>query len=154
MPETSSVRVRLIHDGKQPGPSVPEPVDFGIQDRIGVIHPGKASKGRLLLFEIDIPVKHADAPLFSGPFAHGPRGGRFLYLSWKKHGQHEHPGLGGSKWLLGVSRNLCFDRPRRQIIVLKPMLLAGALIPASQSPGAWCDHRRRAAGCDERATHG
>ena len=101
MPEASSVKVRLIHDGKQPGPSVPEPVDFGIQDKMGAIHPGKASKGRLLLFEIDIPVKHADAPLFSGPFVHGPPGGRFLYLSWKEHGQHEHPWAWRIKMALG-----------------------------------------------------
>ena len=65
MIETSSVKVRLIHDGKQPGPSVSEPVDFGIQDKMGAIHAGNASKGRLLLFEIDIAVKHADALLFS-----------------------------------------------------------------------------------------
>jgi uncharacterized protein DUF5990 len=91
MPETSSVMVRLIHDGKQPGPSVSQPVDFGIQDKKGAIHTGKAYKDRLLLFEIHISVKHADTPLFSGPFVHGPPSGRFLYLSWKKHGQHEHP---------------------------------------------------------------
>jgi hypothetical protein len=101
MPETSSVKVRLIHDGRQPGPSVPEPVDFGIQDKTGAIHAGKAFKGRLLLFEIDIAVKHADAPLFSGPFVHGPPGGRFLYLSWKKHGQHEHPWAWRIKMALG-----------------------------------------------------
>jgi hypothetical protein len=143
VPETSSLKVRLIHDGKQPGPSVPEPLDFGIQDKMGVIHPGKASKGRLLHFEIDIAVKHADAPLFSGPFVHGPPAGRFLYLSWKKHGQHEHPWAWRIKMALGVSRHLCFDRPRRRVISLKPMLLADALIPAIQSPGAW-GHRREA----------
>src|SRR5215475_14021490 len=101
MPETSSVKVRLIHDGKQPGPSVAEPVDFGIQDKMGAIHPGKASKSRLLLFEIDIAVKRADALLFSGPFVHGPPGGRFLYLSWKKRGQHEHPWAWRIKMALG-----------------------------------------------------
>jgi hypothetical protein len=101
MPETSSVKVRLIHDGKQPGPPVPEPLYFGIQDKVGAIHSGKASKGRLLLFEIDIAVKHADAPLFSGPFVHGPPGGRFLYLSWKRHGQHEHPWAWRIKMALG-----------------------------------------------------
>jgi Family of unknown function (DUF5990) len=99
--ETSTVKVRLIHDGEQPGPSVPEPVDLGIQDKTGAIHPGKASKGRLLLFEIDIAVKHADGPLFSGPFVHGPPGGRFLYLSWKKHGRHEHPWAWRIKMPLG-----------------------------------------------------
>ena len=46
MPEISSIKIRLIHDGKRPGPSVPEPVDFGIRDKMGAIHPGKAFKGR------------------------------------------------------------------------------------------------------------
>ena len=91
MPETSSVKVRLIHDGAQPGPAVAGQVDFGIQDKKGEIHPGKPSKGRLLLFEIDITVKDSDQLLFSGPFVHGPPVGRFLYLSWKKRGHHEHP---------------------------------------------------------------
>lgn len=108
MPETSIVKIRLIHDGVQPGPRVPEPVDFGIQDKKGGVHAAKHSKGGLLLFEMDIAVKAARAsPVFSGPFVHGPPGGRFLYLSWKKRGQHEHPWawrikmpLGGISWPL------------------------------------------------------
>jgi hypothetical protein len=92
MPETTLVKVRLIHDGLQPGPEVAEPVDFGMQDKKSVVHPGKRGKGGVLHFEIDIAVKLASAaPVFSGPFVHGPPGGRFLYLSWKKRGQHEHP---------------------------------------------------------------
>lgn len=82
MPETSRVKVRLIHDGLQPGPAVAEPVDFGIQDKKSAVHPGKGAKGRLLRFEIDVAVKPASAaPSFSGPFVHGPPDSRFLYLS-------------------------------------------------------------------------
>ena len=91
MPETSRIRLRLIHDGVQPGPAVAEPVDFGIQDKKGETHAGKPSKGRLLQFNIDIAVTTSGQPVFSGPFAHGPPAGRFLYLSWKKRGRHEHP---------------------------------------------------------------
>lgn len=29
--------------------------------------------------------------MFTGAFAHGPAAGRFLYLSWKREGVHEHP---------------------------------------------------------------
>jgi len=101
MPGTSSFKVRLVHDGAQPGPAVAGPVDFGIQDKKGEIHPGRPSKGPLLLFEIDISVKHSNAPLFSGPFVHGPPSGRFLYLSWKKRGQHEHPWAWRIKMPLG-----------------------------------------------------
>jgi hypothetical protein len=64
MPETSSVKVRLIHDGKQPGP--------------------RRSMERMNTL-----------------------------------------GLGGSKWLLGVSHHLRFDVPRRRVI---SFLLADALI--------------------------
>jgi hypothetical protein len=92
MPETTHVKVRLIHGGLQPGPEVAEPVDFGMQGKKSEVHPGNRAKGGLLHFEFDIAVKAASAaPVFSGPFVHGPPGGRFLYLSWKKHGQHEHP---------------------------------------------------------------
>ena len=92
MLETSHVKVRLIHDGLQPGPEVAEPVDFGIQDKKSVVHPGKRAKGGVLNFEIDVAVKPASAaPAFSGPFVHGPPASRFLYLSWRKRGQHEHP---------------------------------------------------------------
>jgi hypothetical protein len=92
MPETTHVKVRLIHDGLQPGPEVAEPVDFGMQGKKSEVHPGNRAKGGLLHFEFDIAVKAASAaPVISGPFVHGPPGGRFLYLSWKKHGQHEHP---------------------------------------------------------------
>jgi hypothetical protein len=107
MPETSTVKVRLIHAGVQQGPPVPEPVDFGAQDK-SLVHPGKPSKGGLLHFEIDIAVKAASASsAFSGSFVHGPPAGRFLYLSWKKRGQDEHPWawrikmpLGGISWSL------------------------------------------------------
>jgi hypothetical protein len=73
------------------GPPVPEPVDFGLQDKKSSIHPGKPAKGGLLHFEIDVAVKASASPVFSGPFVHGPPADRFLYLSWKKRGQHEHP---------------------------------------------------------------
>ena len=82
MPETSHVKVRLIHDGVQPGAPVPERVNFGIQDKKSAVQSGKPSKGGLLLFEIDIAVKtSSSSPVLSGPFVHGPPPGRFLYLS-------------------------------------------------------------------------
>lgn len=47
------------------GPEVAGPIDFGIQDKTGVVHQGKPSKGRLLLFELDMSVQDAARPLFS-----------------------------------------------------------------------------------------
>jgi Family of unknown function (DUF5990) len=103
MPETSDVKVRLIHDGLQPGPEVAEPVDFGIQDKKSVVHPGKRAKGGVLHFEIDVTVTPASAaPAFSGPFVHGSPASRFLYLSWRKRGQHEHPWAWRIKMPLGA----------------------------------------------------
>jgi hypothetical protein len=53
-------------------------VHVGIQRGSEVIDlvPGDAAEAR---FEIDVPVK---AGRFGGPFVHGQRGERFLYLSW------------------------------------------------------------------------
>jgi hypothetical protein len=53
-------------------------VHVGVQRGSEVIDlvPGDAAEAR---FEIDVPVKSGR---FSGPFVHGQRGERFLYLSW------------------------------------------------------------------------
>jgi Family of unknown function (DUF5990) len=53
-------------------------VPVGVQQGSDVIDlvPDDAAEAR---FEIDVPVKSGR---FSGPFVHGQRGERFLYLSW------------------------------------------------------------------------
>jgi hypothetical protein len=53
-------------------------VHVGVQRGSEVIDlvPGDAAEAR---FEIDVPVKSGR---FSGPFVHGQRGERYLYLSW------------------------------------------------------------------------
>jgi hypothetical protein len=87
------VHVRLIHDGVQPGRPLKEPLRFGLQDSKGEISPGSVQSGEVQTFDIVVEVKENDGgqPVFTGAFAHGPAAGRFLYLSWKREGVHEHP---------------------------------------------------------------
>jgi hypothetical protein len=81
----SEIDLRLRYDGAGPvywngGPSA-----FGLQDRSEVLHLGKADADGVVSFDFSLEVKPgaSGAPVFLGPFAHGPAGGRFLYLSWR-----------------------------------------------------------------------
>jgi hypothetical protein len=87
------IAIRLIHDGVQPGIPLDEPMRFGVQDTKAEVHPGLTKPGDARNFDLTLDVKgdEASPPVFSGPFAHGPPSGRFLYLSWKREGEHEHP---------------------------------------------------------------
>jgi hypothetical protein len=83
MAEKQQVKVRLIHDGAEPGPSVGGPLVFGIQDTNKAVHDGRKLRGGLLSFEVTLDVKSKDvseSPRFSGSFAHGSPSERFLYL--------------------------------------------------------------------------
>jgi len=66
---------------------------FGVQDTKGGVHPGLTEPGAARNFDLSLDVRgdEASPPVFSGSFAHGPPSGRFLYLSWKREGEHEHP---------------------------------------------------------------
>ncbi len=88
------VDFRLVHDGEQPGTPLDEPLQFGLQDAKGEIHPGKTHPGQLLAFDFVLEAaggNDPDQPVFRGAFAHGPPAKRFIYLSWKRHGEREHP---------------------------------------------------------------
>ena len=81
------VRLRLVHDGHEPGPPLGEPLRFGLQDRIGAVHAGVATDGGALQFELLLTVKGEDGvgpPVFGGVFAHGTPQDRFLYLGWRR----------------------------------------------------------------------
>jgi len=94
MADKQTVKFRLIHDGVEPGPTVGEPLVFGVQDTSKAVHPGHKMPGGMLRFDITLDVKPGDGrepPRFSGSFAHGPSAGRFLYLSWKRHGERSDP---------------------------------------------------------------
>ncbi len=80
------IRVRLLHDGAQPGPPLDEALSFGVQDVKRGVHPGTAGSGGTRRFDLELDLRAADTdrPVFSGPFAHGSPAARFLYLSWKR----------------------------------------------------------------------
>lgn len=88
------INVRLVHNGVQPGAPLDEPLRFGLQDSKGDVHPGITQPGEARNFDLTLEVTEAGKtghPVFRGAFAHGPPTARFLYLSWKREGEHEHP---------------------------------------------------------------
>ena len=88
------IHLRLIHNGVQPGTPLDEPLLFGLQDGKGEVHPGLTKPGKPQDFDLLLEVvesDEADQPVFRGRFAHGPPKGRFIYLTWKRQGEHEHP---------------------------------------------------------------
>ncbi len=99
------LRLRLIHDGNQPGPALAEPLRFGLQDTKGHVHPGLEAPGEPLNLDFELEITGTTSPVFRGPFAHGTPATRFVYLSWKRVGEHVHPWgwrikmpLGGISW--------------------------------------------------------
>ncbi len=88
-----AIRLRLIHDGKQPGPALAEALRFGLQDAKDVVHPGTPLSGEVQRFDLTLELRGDEgaAPVFSGPFAHGPPAARFLYLSWKRERENPAP---------------------------------------------------------------
>jgi Family of unknown function (DUF5990) len=60
-----------------------QPAEFGLQDTRQNLHAGVAQPDGSLRFLCEVSVKPSQAghaPDFGGPFVHGPRGARFLYL--------------------------------------------------------------------------
>ena len=79
------IRVRLLHDGVQPGTPLGEPLHFGLQDTKGKVHAATGRRGDTQQFEFELGVKgFPGAPVFAGEFANGPPSTRFIYLSWKR----------------------------------------------------------------------
>ena len=103
-PPLERVNLRLIYRGKGPvfwsgGPSA-----FGAQDKDEKLHPGQTFAGGGLAFDLALEVKPEGlgAPVFVGPFAHGPASERFLYLSWRnltgEYAQRFKLPLGSISW--------------------------------------------------------
>lgn len=80
------MHLRLIHDGAQPGTPLDEPLQFGLQDSNGDVHPGTpvASGTRRFDLTLDVRTAATGQPVFSGAFVHGRPPAHFLYLSWKR----------------------------------------------------------------------
>jgi hypothetical protein len=82
---TESVRLRLIYDGIGPVKWCRDPRAFGVQDKAGMLHAGAAGPNGTVVFELSFQAKSngSELPVLSGAFAHGPPGGRFIYLGWR-----------------------------------------------------------------------
>jgi Family of unknown function (DUF5990) len=79
------VLLRLIYRGKGPVFWSGGPREFGLQDKVEAIHLGKTAPDGGLMWDLllDVKPEGLGAPVFLGPFTHGPANGRFLYLSWR-----------------------------------------------------------------------
>jgi len=77
--------LKVTYRGKGPVKWSGGPLDFGVQDKNETLHAGRVGVGDSLTFEIEADVTFGEdgAPVLSGPFVHGPKSGRFLYLSWR-----------------------------------------------------------------------
>lgn len=75
------------------------PIRIGLQDRVQNVHRGRALPCGSTAFKCELLVKGTPfvaAPDFSGPCVHGPKGARFIYLSWKR------PDHADTSWLWRV----------------------------------------------------
>jgi hypothetical protein len=79
------VWLRVVYRGAGPVFWSGGPQHFGAQDKDEALHHGAIGADGGVTFDLQVEVKPetAGAPVFVGPFAHGPAGGRFLYLSWR-----------------------------------------------------------------------
>lgn len=82
-----TLSIRLLCASLPALDDVEGPILVGMQDKDQNVHAGRVGLDGATAFECQILVKgmpSAAPPDFSGPFVHGPRGSRFLYLSWKR----------------------------------------------------------------------
>jgi hypothetical protein len=79
------VPFRLVYRGDPPVHWAGDTSLFGVQDKDDRLMPATPlpDGGVAFDFSLVVAVNDAGAPDFAGPFAHGPRGGRFVYLSWR-----------------------------------------------------------------------
>ena len=86
-PAPTQLRLRLIRAGDVPAtnPLADEYV-FGLQDTKQHIYSGFTQADGRLAWDFALTVKADPAdgrPVFTGPFASGPKDDRFVYLSWR-----------------------------------------------------------------------
>ena len=89
--DTDSVKMRLLTSDTSPPRPDGTASRFGLQDNKGRIHPGTPRGDGRFAFDFILTVKPGpdpERPVFTGPFASGPRDGRFVYLSWQRLDGH------------------------------------------------------------------
>jgi hypothetical protein len=82
-------------------------MEFGAQDKAGVLQPGAPQPDGSLRFTLPVSVRllSEDELEFAGPFVHGVRGGRFFYLGYRQAGER----LWARRWkipLAGITPEL------------------------------------------------
>lgn len=86
MAEKHVLNLRLMVQGPPVAdPDVQSP-EFGVQDKTQALHVGERQPDGALRYICPVTVRprQGDAPPdFTGPFVHGPKGDRFLYLAWR-----------------------------------------------------------------------
>lgn len=83
----TTVRFRILRDSAEPPAPDGRDVDFGLQDNKGNLQPPVRRPDGMLAFDFVLTVKPGldpDRPVFTGPFASGPRDERFVYLAWPR----------------------------------------------------------------------
>lgn len=81
------VRFRLLRDDPAPPSPDGSACRIGLQDNKGGMQAGTRRPDGKLQFDFALVVKEGpdpERPVFTGPFASGPRDGRFVYLSWQR----------------------------------------------------------------------
>jgi hypothetical protein len=87
MPDEGTVKFRLLRDSAEPPSPDGSAASFGLQDAKGNIQPPVERSDGMLAFEFGLNAKEGpdpEKPVFSGPFASGPRDERFVYLAWPR----------------------------------------------------------------------
>ena len=85
MPTPAQIALRLVYRGDPPVHWTGSAAGFGVQDKDNRLVPPTRLDDGGFGFEFPMTVRTgADGlPDFAGPFAQGPRGARFVYLSWR-----------------------------------------------------------------------
>jgi hypothetical protein len=84
--ENGTIRLRLLREPAPPSPDGSAFI-FGLQDSKGGIEPGVPAGAGKRRFDFELIVKEGkdpDRPVFTGRYANGPAGDRFVYLSWQR----------------------------------------------------------------------
>jgi hypothetical protein len=86
MSASGGIRMRLVRDDDTPPSPDGSACRFGLQDKEGrIVEAARDANGRFR-FDFELVVKSGPEgrPVFTGPFASGPREERFVYLSWQR----------------------------------------------------------------------
>ncbi len=142
-PPLEQLRLRLIYRGVGPVVWSGGPSAFGLQDKDDILHLGEATPDGARAFDVTLSLKPqgAGAPVFLGPFAHGPADGRFLYLSWRnltgEYAQRLKLPLGAITWA-DIRAAQAADRPLvGDLVDLQPKATRTGANIGGTRPIAW-----------------